>query len=314
MDDFTHYTMAFLIKTKDEAFDKIKIYVERVEARWNLRVSKLRCDNGKKYINKRVIAWCENKGIELDTTVPYTPQLNGKAERLNRTLMEKTRALLFDSDLEKEMWGEALYTSVYLTNRSPTDTLKTTPFEMWEGKKPNLKHLEIFGNEAFAKVLKPLKKLEQRSESYVFVGYASTGYRLWDKEKRKIKIARDVNFRERTVKRIRTENKGIKINKLMNDEEDEEIAEGEDNEQENSGEEEYTNAEEENFHLEYEEDQSEEDENENEDQTTRRSNRAQKRPDWYGDYVLLTFKEAVTNSEKQKWIQAIKEEKDLFSH
>lgn len=69
LDDFTHYSMVFLIKNKEEVTSKIKEYIEKVEARWNLRVSKLRCDNGRKYINKNVTTWCESKGIELNRTV-----------------------------------------------------------------------------------------------------------------------------------------------------------------------------------------------------------------------------------------------------
>jgi len=87
------------------------------------------------------------------TTVPHTPQLNGRAERLNRTLMEKVRALLFDAGVKKELWGEALYTATYILNRSPTYSLKKTPYEMCEKRKPNLLNLQIFGCEAFAKVL-----------------------------------------------------------------------------------------------------------------------------------------------------------------
>ncbi|GJQ87710.1 hypothetical protein Trydic_g22081 [Trypoxylus dichotomus] len=56
----------------------------------------------------------------MDYTVPYTPQLNGKAERLNRTLAERIRSLLIDSELEKNMWGEAAFVATYLLNRSPT--------------------------------------------------------------------------------------------------------------------------------------------------------------------------------------------------
>lgn len=88
-----------------------------------------------------MIKWCEDRGLELDKTVPYTPQLNRKAERLNRTLMDEVRALLYDSGLKKEMWGDALYTSAYLINRSPTDTLKVTPYEMWCKEKPNIKNI-----------------------------------------------------------------------------------------------------------------------------------------------------------------------------
>lgn len=171
LDDFTHYAMAFLIKTK-EVFEKIKEYAARVEARWGTRISKLRCDNGKEYINSKVISWCKKKGTKLNNTLPYTPQLNGKAERLNRTLMDKAKVLLFDSSLEKEMWGEDFYTSVYLVNRAPTDTLKTTPYQMRRNRKPSLKNLQLFECEAYAKILKPLKKLDEKSEKYRFVGDA----------------------------------------------------------------------------------------------------------------------------------------------
>jgi hypothetical protein len=96
--------------------------------------------------------------------------------------------------LKKEMWGEAVYTATFLLNRSPTITAKITPFEMWEHKRPNLKRLQLFGSAAYAKILGPLKKLDERSKKYIFIGYASSGYRLWDSNKRKIHIAKDVVF------------------------------------------------------------------------------------------------------------------------
>lgn len=65
----------------------------------------------------------------MDFTIPYSPQLNGKAECLNRTLLEKIRALEA-SGLKKEMWGEAAYTAIYLMNISPMKTLDVTPYEM----------------------------------------------------------------------------------------------------------------------------------------------------------------------------------------
>lgn len=136
-------------------------YVERAEAHWNLRVLKLRSDNGREYVNIDVTKWCKERRrrrIEMDTMIPYTPQLNGRAEKLNRTLMEKTRALLVDSGMNKEMWGEALYTSEYILNRSPTEPLKTTLYEMWEKRKSNMQFLQTYGCIAHATILKALKK------------------------------------------------------------------------------------------------------------------------------------------------------------
>lgn len=119
-DDFTHYTEVSLLKHKSEVQEVLTEFVQEAEAYMNGKVSKVRSDNGREYMNTRMISWTKNKGIEFDWTVPYTPQLNGKAERLNRLSMEKTRALLFDSKLNNEMWIESLYVATYLLNRSPT--------------------------------------------------------------------------------------------------------------------------------------------------------------------------------------------------
>jgi len=302
LDDYTHYVMVYLIKNKSEVPELIREYILRAEAHWNLKLSKLRCDNGREYINEKVTSWCRERGTQIDNTIPHTPQLNGKAERLNRTLMEKARALMFDSELSKEMWGEALYTSAYLLNRIPTETIQTTPYEMWEKRKPNLESLRIFGSQAYAKVLGPLKKLDKRSEKHVFVGYAPTGYRLWNSDKRKITVAKDVKFAAPTVKG----NDRIHLRLERTNEEEEETENTQNNQDER-----------ENWQdVKEEETTSEEDDEEiqsprhlGESTPIRRSNRDRKQPDRYGDQAMLTYLEAVTGPDKNKWTEAINEEK-----
>lgn len=85
LDDYTHLAFIYLLKNRYKVPETIKEYTERVEAKWNLKLAKLRCDNRREYVNKNLQEWCKRKGINMDCTVPYTPQLNGKAERLNRT-------------------------------------------------------------------------------------------------------------------------------------------------------------------------------------------------------------------------------------
>ncbi|KAJ8867918.1 hypothetical protein PR048_031727 [Dryococelus australis] len=70
------------------------------------------------------------QGIKIDYVPTATAQLNGRAERLNRVLMEKTRVFLFYSGLEKVLWGEALCTAMYLLNRNPSASVDTTPVEL----------------------------------------------------------------------------------------------------------------------------------------------------------------------------------------
>ena len=122
-DDYSHFSMVFLINKKSEAFEKFREYKAIVEAKFGKKIAVLRCDNGGEYLSKQQSEYYKKKGINLETTVPYTPQSNGVAERLNRTLEEKAWTMLIDARLPKLMWGEAVLTATYLLNRSPTSAL-----------------------------------------------------------------------------------------------------------------------------------------------------------------------------------------------
>lgn len=88
---------------------------------------------------------------------------------------------------------------------SPTDTLNTTPYEIWENKKRKLQNLQLFGSDCYAKEHGSLEKLDKRSTNFKFVGYAPISYRLRDKERRIIIIARDVRFKENYEEEISKE-------------------------------------------------------------------------------------------------------------
>jgi transposase InsO family protein len=199
IDDYTHFTIVYLLSTKDEVYDYFQEYEAMVTAHFGARISRLRSDNGGEYISRKFRSLCISKGISMETTVPYTPQQNGVSERMNRTLMEKARAMMMDCSLPKVMWGESVYTSTYVTNRSPTVAINAnkTPFELWYGAKPDVSKLKVFGCTAFAHIPKQLSnKLSSRTKKSFFVGYANNGYRLWSPEDKKIVVARDVIFEE----------------------------------------------------------------------------------------------------------------------
>ena len=74
--------------------------------------------------------FCEDEGVERQLTVGYTPQQNGVSERKNQTVMEMAKSMLFEKNLPKTFWAEAVYTAVYLLNRCPTRALANQiPFE-----------------------------------------------------------------------------------------------------------------------------------------------------------------------------------------
>ena len=108
--------------------------------------------------------------------------------------------MLVDSGLSHRFWAEALPTAAYLINRSPTKALSDmTPFESWFGKKPNVKHLRVFGCAAYTHVPKDgRKKLDPKAKHYIFLGYAAQqkGYRLYNMKTSCIILSRDAVFHE----------------------------------------------------------------------------------------------------------------------
>lgn len=113
--------------------------------------------------------WCKNKGIFQDFRTPYTPQLNGKAERMKRTLIEKARAIILDSNFNKKMWEEAITMAAYLNNKSSSNVIEKTPYANWFKRKPDLINIQIFGTNGYAKVKTQIRMLDNRSNKYKFI-------------------------------------------------------------------------------------------------------------------------------------------------
>lgn len=147
IDEFTHYTTVYLMSKKSDVFTFLKDFIAKSENHFNLKVAYLYCDNGKEYLTNDLKSYFTEKGKRYHLTVPHTPQQNSIAERMNRTLVEKARSMIYGAELNKELWGEAILTATYLLNRIPTRaiSLKKTPYELWHNKQPNIKHLRIFG-------------------------------------------------------------------------------------------------------------------------------------------------------------------------
>lgn len=87
------------------------------------RIKIFRTDNGGEYVGKEFEKFCKASGIQHQLTAPHTPQQNGVAERMNRTIVEKARCLLFDANLSKRAWAEACSMACYIRNRTPCSTI-----------------------------------------------------------------------------------------------------------------------------------------------------------------------------------------------
>jgi transposase InsO family protein len=142
-DDYTRRSWIYLTRTRTELYDRFRQWQMTAERQSNEKLQAIRCDNAGEYKALATRLKREN-GVAVEFTTSYTPEQNGVAERLNRTLTTKIRAMLMEAGLPLWLWGEAAYTACYLHNRTPRHyggNHVMTPKEMWTVRKPDLGHL-----------------------------------------------------------------------------------------------------------------------------------------------------------------------------
>jgi transposase InsO family protein len=199
-DEFTRFIWVALMKQKDEAFELFKTLYNIIKTQHPRKIKKLVSDRGGEYISNEFNQYLKKKGIEKETTPKNTPQLNGVAERLNRTLMNMVRTMLKDKELNNRFWSEALIYTVKIINRSWKKKTGKIPYEQLMGKVPEFKNYKAFGTSCMHHNNEEhLRKLDDRAFPGIFCGINSedTAYRIYDINKKSIIISRDVKFYER---------------------------------------------------------------------------------------------------------------------
>eukprot|EP00253_Pinus_taeda_P014774 PITA_14774 len=115
-DDYSCKTWIYFLKMKDEVFTWFCHFKAMIKNQSEKRIKILRIDNETEYESNEFHDYCREASIKRETTIPYTPEQNGVAERNNRTIMEAVRAMLHDQRLPKFLWAKAANTAVYVQN------------------------------------------------------------------------------------------------------------------------------------------------------------------------------------------------------
>ncbi|UYV67878.1 K02A2.6-like [Cordylochernes scorpioides] len=194
---------------KDEAFgivitkwtnEQAGMIIARAENELSLIIKDVRTDNRTEFCNSRFEGLFKGSGIHHQLATTYSPQSNGVAERVNRTLIDTARTLLIDSKLLMKFWAEAIATATYIKNCTPHRSIKhDTPMQRWNGRKPSVKHIRIFGCLTHWLESKPRRnKFSPKGRNEIFIGYSIKikAYRIYDIMTKRIHEVRSVIFSE----------------------------------------------------------------------------------------------------------------------
>lgn len=144
-------------------------------------------------------AYLQQNGISHVPGPPHSPQINGVAERTNRTIGNLIRCALVAASLPKSFWADALRHAFFPFDSYPCTTPLgfLTPNSILGYKETDLTSLHPFGCLAWYKLPEAeRKKLDPKARSSVLLSYLpdGKGFRLWDLECKVVIKSRDVIF------------------------------------------------------------------------------------------------------------------------
>src|SRR5260370_38952980 len=121
-------------------------------------------DSSGEYTSTVFSSYLAENGIKCELTNAYTPQENGVSECANQTLNNLGQLMIADArevlqakSLPTSLWSQAICHAAWIKNRTLTCSLnsKTTPYQVYFGRKPSLATLSLFGCSAFAHIQRP---------------------------------------------------------------------------------------------------------------------------------------------------------------
>ena len=150
LDDFSSYCWVVLLKQKSDTLRAIDDFLALVRTQHSALVKTFMTDAGGEYKSFNLLNKFKELGITTRTSVPHMHQQNGRAERLNRMLIEKAQALRFEACLPQSYWEFSVEFAVHVYNRTPIKRIAwRTPYEALNGTKPDISHLRVFGCGAY---------------------------------------------------------------------------------------------------------------------------------------------------------------------
>ena len=155
--DSSDETIALVLDNKSDFFDEWNQIWKNLEVAYGYPIKVFQCDGGGEFINKRMIDWLKNKGVELVQSNAYAHSQNSIVERRNRTLRDSALTMCLMANMNFDIyWPSSITCAAYLLNLQNSSRVDIIPYEIRTGKTVDLKYLRPYGHFGFMHV--PIEK------------------------------------------------------------------------------------------------------------------------------------------------------------
>jgi transposase InsO family protein len=200
VNDFSRFTFVLFLQDKSETQITLKRFLRRAQNEFELKVKKIRSDNGSEFKNLQVEEYLEEEGIKHEFFAPYKPQQNGVVERKNKTLINKARTMLGEYKTSQRFWSEAVNMACHAINWLYLHRLlKKTSYELLTGNKPNVSYFRVFGSKCYILVKRGIhSKFAPKAVEEFLLGHDSNtkAYKVFNKSLGLVEVTSDVVFDE----------------------------------------------------------------------------------------------------------------------
>ncbi|CAI7797886.1 unnamed protein product [Closterium sp. NIES-53] len=200
-DASTRYVWTGNMTNRFLAFTTFRTWLPLAERESDTKLKAFQCDGAGEYRSTEFTTYLQERGIRRLFSLPHAHQQSGVAERLNRTLQEKMRALLAQAQLGPLYWPFAMDHATLLHNLLSSSALpnNASPHLLWTGKLGTTKLLRVFGCVVqYRPPTAPLGKFDQRAKWGLHLGIEKqySAWRIMDYRSRLLVPVRDCIFYE----------------------------------------------------------------------------------------------------------------------
>ncbi|CAI7857441.1 unnamed protein product [Closterium sp. NIES-53] len=204
VDDYSHYTMVFPLRSKGDVTEVLIDWIRaaclqlRESFGSDFPVLRLHSDRAGEFSSTRLVAFCRAQGIRQNFTLPASPQQNGIAERRIGMVMDVARTSMIHAAAPHFLWPFAVQYAAHQLNLQPRVSLpETSPTLRWTGKVGDASAFRVWGSRAFVRDFSA-DKLSPRATPCVFLGFPpdAPGWRIYHPTSRRVLSSQDVTFDE----------------------------------------------------------------------------------------------------------------------